>query len=47
MHQIGDDRFLSGNPLPTLLGKAPSLLKSCFVHGAGLTAPPDASVRSG
>jgi hypothetical protein len=39
IHQIGDDRFLSGNPLPALLGNAPRLLQSCFGHGNGLSGP--------
>jgi hypothetical protein len=34
------DRFLSGNPLPALHGKAPSLFKSRFRHGDGLNGSP-------
>jgi hypothetical protein len=39
IHQIGDERFLSGDPSPALLGEAPSLLQWCFGHGAGLNGP--------
>jgi hypothetical protein len=39
IHQIGDDRFLPGNPSPALVGNAPRLLQPCFEHGNGLNGP--------